>query len=333
MAVSSRKLGVVGPTVSALGLGCMGMSQRTARRGARRARVDRDDPPGPRARGDVPRHRGGLRAVPQRGAARARPRRASATGSSSRPSSASASRAGGRSPGWTAGPPTSARPWRARCAGCERTASISSTSTASTRRCRSRTWSGRWRALVSRGEGALPRALRGRRATIRRAHAVHPITALQSEYSLWERNLEPEIIPLLREPRDRPRALLARSAAASSPARCGGPRSTRRRTSGAATRASRARTSTRTCAPRDAVREIAARKGATPGQIALAWLLQQGRRRRADPRDEAAALTSRRTSPRPDVVLTHDDDGDPRRGAPARRDRRPALRRGAGQDD
>src|SRR5271163_5005177 len=36
-------------------------------------------------------------------------------------------------------------------------------------------------------------------ATIRRAHAVHPVSALQSEYSLWERNLEPEIIPVLRE--------------------------------------------------------------------------------------------------------------------------------------
>jgi aryl-alcohol dehydrogenase-like predicted oxidoreductase len=35
--------------------------------------------------------------------------------------------------------------------------------------------------------------------TIRRAHAVHPISALQSEYSLWERNLETEIIPVLRE--------------------------------------------------------------------------------------------------------------------------------------
>jgi len=35
--------------------------------------------------------------------------------------------------------------------------------------------------------------------TIRRAHGVHPISALQSEYSLWERNLEPRIIPLLRE--------------------------------------------------------------------------------------------------------------------------------------
>ncbi len=34
---------------------------------------------------------------------------------------------------------------------------------------------------------------------IRRAHAVHPVSVLQSEYSLWERNLEEEIIPLLRE--------------------------------------------------------------------------------------------------------------------------------------
>lgn len=35
--------------------------------------------------------------------------------------------------------------------------------------------------------------------TILRAHRIHPISALQSEYSLWERNLEPRIIPLLRE--------------------------------------------------------------------------------------------------------------------------------------
>src|SRR5665811_1200666 len=36
-------------------------------------------------------------------------------------------------------------------------------------------------------------------ANIRRAHAVHPVTAVQSEYSLWERNLELDVIPLLRE--------------------------------------------------------------------------------------------------------------------------------------
>ena len=35
--------------------------------------------------------------------------------------------------------------------------------------------------------------------TIRRAHAIHPVSALQSEYSLWERNLEQDIIPLLAE--------------------------------------------------------------------------------------------------------------------------------------
>jgi aryl-alcohol dehydrogenase-like predicted oxidoreductase len=36
-------------------------------------------------------------------------------------------------------------------------------------------------------------------ATIRRAHAVHPITALQTEYSLWERHVEREILPTVRE--------------------------------------------------------------------------------------------------------------------------------------
>jgi aryl-alcohol dehydrogenase-like predicted oxidoreductase len=35
--------------------------------------------------------------------------------------------------------------------------------------------------------------------SIRRAHKIHPISALQSEYSLWERNLESQIIPLIRE--------------------------------------------------------------------------------------------------------------------------------------
>ncbi|MEV2211549.1 aldo/keto reductase [Streptomyces sp. NPDC050997] len=35
--------------------------------------------------------------------------------------------------------------------------------------------------------------------TIRRAHAVHPVAALQSEYSLWTRDPEPEVLPLLRE--------------------------------------------------------------------------------------------------------------------------------------
>src|SRR5713101_6131371 len=36
-------------------------------------------------------------------------------------------------------------------------------------------------------------------ATIRRAHRVHPITALQTEYSLWERHVEEQILPTVRE--------------------------------------------------------------------------------------------------------------------------------------
>ncbi|MET0188260.1 MAG: aldo/keto reductase, partial [Pseudonocardia sediminis] len=36
-------------------------------------------------------------------------------------------------------------------------------------------------------------------STIRRAHAVHPLSALQTEYSLWERHAEAELLPLLRE--------------------------------------------------------------------------------------------------------------------------------------
>lgn len=36
-------------------------------------------------------------------------------------------------------------------------------------------------------------------ATIRIAHAVHPITALQSEYSLWSRHPETDVLPLVRE--------------------------------------------------------------------------------------------------------------------------------------
>ena len=43
-------------------------------------------------------------------------------------------------------------------------------------------------------------------ATIRRAHKVHPITALQTEYSLWERHVEAEILPAVREPGDDPNA-------------------------------------------------------------------------------------------------------------------------------
>ncbi len=111
--------------------------------------------------------------------------------------------------------------------------------------------------------------------TIRRAHAVHPIAALQSEYSLWERNLEPQIIPLLRELGIGlvPFAPLGRGFLTGSvkPAeeypegdyRRGDPRYQRGNFEANMRAAS-------------AVRELGARKGVTAGQIALAWLLHKG---------------------------------------------------------
>jgi aryl-alcohol dehydrogenase-like predicted oxidoreductase len=111
--------------------------------------------------------------------------------------------------------------------------------------------------------------------TIRRAHRTHPISALQSEYSLWERNLEPRILPLLRDlgiglvpfsPLGRGFLTGTAKRAEQYPEgdyRRGDPRfqgeNFDRNMRAAAT-----------------VREMATRKGATPGQIALAWLLHKG---------------------------------------------------------
>jgi len=112
-------------------------------------------------------------------------------------------------------------------------------------------------------------------ATIRRAHAVHPISALQSEYSLWERNLEPRIIPLLREleiglvpfsPLGRGFLTATVKRAEEYPEedyRRGDPRYQGENFDANMRAAS-------------AVQELARRKSATPGQIALAWLLHKG---------------------------------------------------------
>ena len=111
--------------------------------------------------------------------------------------------------------------------------------------------------------------------TIRRAHAVHPISALQSEYSLWERNLEPEIIPLLRELGIGlvPFAPLGRGFLTGDARRAeeypegdhrrGDPRYQGENFDANVRAAS-------------AVRELAEQKGVTAGQIALAWLLHKG---------------------------------------------------------
>ena len=61
--------------------------------------------------------------------------------------------------------------------------------------------------LIARRQGQALRPLRGGRQTIRRAHAVQPVTAVQSEYSLWWREPEEEVLPALRRAGDRLRPL------------------------------------------------------------------------------------------------------------------------------
>jgi aryl-alcohol dehydrogenase-like predicted oxidoreductase len=112
-------------------------------------------------------------------------------------------------------------------------------------------------------------------ANIRRAHAVYPVSALQSEYSLWERNLEAEIIPVLRElgiglvpfsPLGRGFLTGAVKRAEEYPEgdfRRGDPRY-QGENFDANVRAA------------EAVREVARSLDATPGQVAIAWLLHKG---------------------------------------------------------
>ncbi|GAA6621038.1 aldo/keto reductase [Scytonema sp. NUACC26] len=111
--------------------------------------------------------------------------------------------------------------------------------------------------------------------TIRRAHAVHPISALQSEYSLWERNPEKQVLPTVRD--------LGIGFVPYSPLGRGF-------LTGQVKRAEEfAEDDYRRHDPRfqgenfesnmrivEQVKQIAQSKGATPGQIALAWLLHQG---------------------------------------------------------
>ena len=108
-----------------------------------------------------------------------------------------------------------------------------------------------------------------------RTHAVHPVSALQSEYSLWERNLEAEIIPVLRElgiglvpfsPLGRGFLTGAVKRAEEYPEgdfRRGDPRY-QGENFDANVRAA------------EAVREVARSLGVTPAQVAIAWLLHKG---------------------------------------------------------
>ncbi len=115
-------------------------------------------------------------------------------------------------------------------------------------------------------------------ATIRRAHAVHPITALQTEYSLFTRDLEEEILPAIRE--------LGIGLVPYSPLGRGLLTGTITATAGAETEGDSRRSGyfprfqgealEANLALVERIREIAERKDCTPGQLALAWVLAQG---------------------------------------------------------
>jgi aryl-alcohol dehydrogenase-like predicted oxidoreductase len=111
--------------------------------------------------------------------------------------------------------------------------------------------------------------------TIRRAQAVHPITALQSEYSLWTRDPEEEVLPVLRELRigfvpysPLGRGFLTGQVRSLDDLEDGDFRKTQPRFEG--------ENFQHNLQVADEVRQIAAEAGATPAQVALAWLLAQG---------------------------------------------------------
>ena len=111
--------------------------------------------------------------------------------------------------------------------------------------------------------------------TIRKAHAVQPVAALQSEYSLWTRDLEAQTLPLLRElgiglvpysPLGRgflTGALKSEAGLAKDDFRRGLPRF-------------QGEALAKNLSLVEALTAIAADKGVTPAQLALAWLLHQG---------------------------------------------------------
>jgi aryl-alcohol dehydrogenase-like predicted oxidoreductase len=112
-------------------------------------------------------------------------------------------------------------------------------------------------------------------ATIRRAHAVHPITALQTEYSLWSRDVERELLPTVRELRigfvaysPLGRGFLTGAIADIGTLDADDYRRHSPRFEGD--------NFTKNLALVDAIRAIADAKGCTPAQLAIAWVMAQG---------------------------------------------------------
>jgi aryl-alcohol dehydrogenase-like predicted oxidoreductase len=129
--------------------------------------------------------------------------------------------------------------------------------------------------LISEGKARFLGLSEAGEQTIRRAHAVHPIAALQSEYSLWERNLEPRIIPLLRDLGIGlvPFAPLGRGFLTGSVKRAEEYPESDYRHNDPRYKGENFDANMRAAS---VVQESAKQKGATPGQIALAWLLHKG---------------------------------------------------------
>ena len=294
-------------------------------RRARRRRVDRDDPPRARAR----RRRC---STPPTCTARSRTSSSSAARSpaaatrwcSRRSSASSATRGRRRRGGVDGSPSTCAGAARPRCGASASTTSTSTTSTASTRRRRSRRRSARWPSSSRQGKVRYLGLSEAAPETIRRAHAVHPITALQTEYSLWARDAGG------RDPADVrelgigfvPYSPLGRGFLTGATIRSIDDLA--RTTSGARTRASRARTSSATSRSSTASRRSPPSKGVTPAQLALAWVHAQGEdscRSRA----RSAARYLEENVAALDVELTA-DDLERLDGGAARRSRRPLRR-------
>lgn len=129
--------------------------------------------------------------------------------------------------------------------------------------------------LVSEGKALFLGLSEAGEETIRRAHAAYPISALQSEYSLWERNLEPRIIPLLRELGIGlvPFAPLGRGFLTGNVKRAEELPADDFRKNDPRYQGENFDANMRAAS---AVRDLAARRGATAGQVALAWLLHKG---------------------------------------------------------
>ncbi|KAI3823123.1 hypothetical protein L1987_04553 [Smallanthus sonchifolius] len=110
-------------------------------------------------------------------------------------------------------------------------------------------------------------------STIRRAHAVHPITAIHAEWSIWSRDLEDEIVPTCRE--------LGIGIVSYSPIGRGflasGPKLAESLTEGDLRMGHpRFQNAEHNKTVFERVNEMATRKGCTPAQLALAWVHHQG---------------------------------------------------------